>query len=57
MLSDDVEDDLIEWVKQTPCLYNKGLKDYRDAQKRNRLWHEKAEELGMSGKFKLFFGY
>ena len=54
MLTDAVEGDLIEWVKQTPCLYNKGLKDYRDAQKRNRLWHDKAEELGMSGKFKLF---
>ena len=34
MISDEVEDDLIEKVKLTPCLKNKGLKDYRDAQNR-----------------------
>ena len=45
ILSDEEEVALADWLKENPCLYNKGLKEYRDVGVRNRLWAEKAEEL------------
>ena len=33
VMSADTEDALIEWIRETPCMYQKGLRDYRDTQK------------------------
>ena len=39
------EDDMIDWIKDNPCLYNKKLDIYRDRQLKLRLWKEKAKEF------------
>ena len=51
VMSTDTEDVLIEWIRETPFLYQKGLRDYRDTQKRSRLWAEKAAEMDMTGEY------
>jgi len=37
VLTDEQEDDAAEWIKDNPILYSKGLKEYRDVQKKIRL--------------------
>ena len=44
-LSDATEDDVIEWLKQNPCLYDKTLKEYRNVAKKAKLWADKEVEL------------
>ena len=44
-LSDKNEDDVIEWLKQNPCLYDKTLKEYRNVSKKAKLWADKEKEL------------
>ena len=50
-MSADGEDALTEWIRETTCLYQKGLRDYRNTQKRTRLWAKKAAEMDMTGDF------
>lgn len=45
LLDDHVEQELSEWFKQHPILYDKGLKDYKDPAKKARLFEEKAASL------------
>ena len=44
-LPDRTEDDVIEWLKQNPCLYDKTLKEYRNVSKKAKLWADKEKEL------------
>ena len=37
VMSTDTEDALVEWIRETPCLYQKALRNYRDTQKRSRI--------------------
>ena len=53
LMSADTEDALIEWIRETPCLYQKG---YRDTQKRSRLGTKKAAEMNMTGEY-IFFNF
>ena len=47
----DTEDALIQRIRDTPCLYQKGLRDCRDTQKRTTLSIKKAAEMDMTGEF------
>ena len=46
-ITDDQADDIIQWLKEHPCIYNKGLRDYRDTAKKSKLWQDKAKDLGL----------
>jgi hypothetical protein len=46
-LSSKEEDELAEWVREHPDLYDKSSKVYKDIEKRRRLWRLKAEEMGV----------
>ena len=37
----------MEWVRDNPILYSKGLKEYKDTARKQRLWEEKARELDL----------
>ena len=37
IVSAELGDDLINWIRETPHLYQKGLRDYMGIQKRSRL--------------------
>ena len=41
-LDDLVERDLVEWYRNHPILYNKGLREYKDTAKKARLFEEKG---------------
>ena len=49
VMSTETEDALIEWIRETPCLYQKGFRDYRGTPKRSRLFSKKAAEMDMTG--------
>ena len=59
IFSDDQEAELAEWYQQHPLFYNKKLKDYKNMQKKQRLFEEKATEMDWpcTGKFiyKIFY--
>ena len=42
-----MEEDIIEWLLQNPILYAKGTKEYKDTQKKQRMWEKKAKELNL----------
>ncbi len=48
-LTVEEEDDMAEWLKMNPCLYNKKLKTYRNTDMKKRLWEEKAAEFSNVG--------
>ena len=50
-MSAEQEDALTDWIKETPCLYQKGLREYRDINKRSRLWAKKLAEMKMTCNF------
>ena len=35
LMTSEQEDGSINWIRETPCLYQKGLRDYRDTKKRS----------------------
>ncbi|XP_050711228.1 uncharacterized protein LOC126995584 [Eriocheir sinensis] len=45
-LSPEQEQIMVEWLEDHPILYNKKLSSYKDTAKKERLWLEKAAELG-----------
>ena len=45
VMSAEREDDSINWITETPYLYQKGHREYRDTQKRSRPCSEKADEI------------
>lgn len=44
------EDVIIEFLKKHEILHNVRHKEYRDAEKKNRLWYKLSEELNADGK-------
>lgn len=44
------EEDLANWVKANPILYDKRNRDYKDKEKKWRLWNEKGKDHGCEGK-------
>lgn len=47
LLTQQQEDEIVDWIKDRPLLYSKGLKEYKDVAKKERLWEEKARELNL----------
>ena len=45
VMSAEREDALIDWIRETPCLYQKGLREYRDTHKRSRLRAAEVESI------------
>jgi hypothetical protein len=48
--TDEQEEELVDWLKGHPIFYNRGSKEYKDAQKKQRLLEEKAHEIDAPGK-------
>ena len=46
ILSEDHEADMADWLKGHPEFYTKGSREFKDSQKKKRLWELKATELG-----------
>ncbi len=44
-LTAEEEDDMAEWLKDNPCIYNKKLDLYRQTDMKKRLWIEKTQEF------------
>ena len=40
------EEDMAEWIAENESIYNKKMKDYKDKQKKDKLWNDKAEAMG-----------
>ena len=56
-LKDEQEEgEILEWIEEHPCLWNLKHKEYKNKGMKDRLWTEKASELGYDGKsnFKFF---
>ena len=45
-LSNAQEEDMFEWLQENPVLYSRGMTGYKDVQARNKLWADKAAEMG-----------
>ena len=52
--SEEQESDVLEWVAENPCLWNQKNKDYKNKGKKDRLWQEKADEIGIDGEYFFF---
>ena len=54
-LRDENEEALtLEWIAANPILWNTRDKEFKRKDKKDRLWEEKAEEMGYDGMFTLF---
>ncbi len=53
--SDEDEACVMEWLADHPLMYNKKIKEYKETDKKEKLWDELGAELGFTGKHKLNF--
>ena len=44
-MDEAMEEEVSDWLIDNPFLYAKGLREYKDSVKKQRLWEKKAEEL------------
>ena len=49
LLDDEKEDELVEWIKANPILYDKSLKGYKNKAEKDAKWRSKSEEIGING--------
>jgi len=49
------EVELVSWFQENRCLYDKSLREYRETEKKNKIYEDKAHELGLTGELTLFF--
>lgn len=47
LLTEEQEESMVEWLENNPILYNRKLKTYKDTNKKDALWREKAEAMGI----------
>ena len=47
LLTEEQEVEMGEWLRNHPELFTKTMKAYKDASKKNKLWEDKAGELGL----------
>ncbi|KAH3726556.1 hypothetical protein DPMN_052423 [Dreissena polymorpha] len=40
-------EEVIDWLKDTPSIYSKRLSDYKDTQNKEKIWVEKAADMGV----------
>ena len=50
MISDEVEEQIVDWVHDNPLLYTRGSKEFKDTAKKTKMWKDKATELGLVAK-------
>ncbi len=43
LLTDEQQADVIDWLKENTIIYNKRLREYRNTEKKNKLWADKAK--------------
>lgn len=49
IFSDDQEEDIVNWLRENPILYNKKLREYSTGgTRKQKLWEDKAADLGCS---------
>ncbi len=53
--SDEDEAHVVEWLTDHPLMYNNKIKEYKETDKKEKVWEELAEELGFTGRHKLNF--
>ncbi|XP_041484096.1 uncharacterized protein LOC121430771 [Lytechinus variegatus] len=46
-LKEAQKEELIDWLKQNPCIYSKRLFEYKDAPQKEKLWEDKAKAMGL----------
>ncbi len=46
-LTEEQQADMIDWLKENTIIYNKRLREYRNTEKKNKLWDDKDKELGV----------
>ncbi|KAK3103470.1 hypothetical protein FSP39_019477 [Pinctada imbricata] len=49
-LTQTQEEDMFEWLKINPVIYSRGMSGYKNVEARNKLWSDKAEQMGKSVK-------
>lgn len=52
-LTNEEEEMMVKWIRETDCLYNKKRIDYRDFPAKDKLWADKAKEMGKKGDYKI----
>ena len=48
ILSPEIEEDLVEWLKVSPMFYNKQLNSFKCTGNKMKLWEEKAISVGLT---------
>ena len=48
---EEMEIAVLEWVEENPCLWNIKDKEFKNRDKKGRLWAEKGADIGYSSKF------
>lgn len=46
-LTEAQKEEVIDWLKDNPSIYAKRLTDYKDSQKKEKLWEDKAADMGV----------
>lgn len=46
-LTEAQKEELIDWLKQNPCIYSKRLTEFKDVPKKEKLWEDKANAMGL----------
>ena len=46
-LTETQKEEVVDWLKDNPSIYSKRLTDYKDAQKKEKLWEDKAAVMGV----------
>ncbi len=49
--SEEEEDELLGWVKDNPCLWDARKRDFKDPEKKDKMWCDKASEKGYADCF------
>ncbi len=44
--SEEEEEELLAWVGDNPCLWDSRKKEFKESEKKDKLWHDKATEKG-----------
>ena len=49
IMTDGQEDEMAEWLKNHPEMYNKAKKEYRDTDRKEAAWATQARDMGLEG--------
>ena len=46
-LTEAQKEEVIDWLKDNPSIYSKRMTDYKDSQNKEKLWEDKAADMGV----------